>query len=69
MTALKANAKLPILSGEQAKKPDATEKNILCCLALWGLMGAIKRQKDPMHIIKQYGRPQMPLLFLRTTSC
>lgn len=56
MTALKGNTKLPILSGELAKKPDATKKNILCCLAFWGLMGAIERQ---------YARPQTPLLLLR----
>lgn len=67
MTALKANAKLPILSGESAKKPDAMKKNILCCLAFWGLMGAIERQKDPVYFIEQYARPQMPLL-LRTIS-
>lgn len=70
MTALKANAKLPILSGETAKKPDATKKKkIVCCLAFCGLMGAIERQKDPVYVIEQYARPQTPLLFLRTISC
>lgn len=45
------------------------KKKNLYCLTFWGLMGATERQKDAVNIIKQHGRPQMPLLFLRTTSC
>lgn len=70
MTALKANAKLPIASGESAKKPDAIKKpHILCCLAFWCPMCTTGSQKDLVYFIEQYARPQMPLMLLRTISC
>lgn len=43
MTALKANAKLPVASGESAKKPDATKNHFLYCLVFWTPVGVSER--------------------------